>query len=841
MIVPSPDRHIPLATWIWRSYAKTALVPLLLVEVALIATYIQTNYWSRQANIETLSRQATEEMQRIAEHEAAIVSRQLNAVTQLTELYRRQTALALADPKPAIRENPDRYRLTDQGTYYAVKDDGGSAVFYSGAAPVREAEKQKVRLTAALDPLMKDIKSVNPLVVQLYLNTHDSLNRIYPFMDVLSQYPPKMDIPTYNFYYEADARHNPARVPVWTDVYLDPAGQGWMTSCIAPVYRGDFLEGVVGLDVTVDTMIRRILDLRLPWNAYAVLVGKNGSLLAMPPSGERDFGLNELDEHRYDSAVTQDTFKPEEFNLFKRPKLSALAQRLGAETSGAIETDIGEKRLVSWRRVEETGWTFMIVAAPENIFESAIRLSQRLEIIGYWMIVALVLFYCLFFMGLLVRARKASRAVAAPLEQIDGMMRRIGQGEYDQPLPSFEVRELHETARNLRAMGHELGTAHSHLLDAQQNLREHVRWLNAVFQLSPDGLVTFDSQGRMGQGNPAFFAMTGFDPRRASDWTANEFWQEIRCLAETPQDFLELAQDAAGDFRMDFVRPRPRNVYCNIRRFEDERSASGEGRSLIVYFRDITQETEIDRMKSEFLATAAHELRTPLTSILGYAELLAENEFDAETQRELLTAILIYSRNLDGIVGDLIDLARIESRAGRDFHIVPQTLATAVEDAIAASGLEERGRRPIYLPPAENDPARRLEVAVDAEKIKQALLNVLNNAENFSASDTPIEIGWRSRLAGEELELGVEVADRGIGMTEEQVRRIFERFFRGDLSGKNPGTGLGMSIVKEIMDIHRGVVEIDSQPGQGSRIGLWFKAAGRPIPDADAGESRPAP
>ncbi|BBL77127.1 ATP-binding protein [Methylomagnum ishizawai] len=809
-----PGQRIPLASWIWRSYAKTALVPLLLVEVALIGIYIQTNYWSRQANIDLLRQEATQSMRRISQQEADNVSRQLNSITQLTDLYRRQTALALATPARSGLENPERYQLDPNGVYHARGDDGGSAVYYSGIVPVGPKEMDKVRRSAALDPFMQQIKAVNPLVVQIYLNTHDSLNRIYPYMD-FSQYPPKMNIPAYNFYYEADAIHDPERKPVWTDVYLDPAGKGWLASCIAPVYRGDFLEGVVGLDITVGTIIQRVLDLKLPWDMYGVMVGKDGSLLAMPKAGEEDFGLNELVNHQYQQAVGQDTFKPEEFNLYKRPQLRELANRIGGEPQGLAEARIGGERLAAWNRVGETGWTFMVVATPAKIFASAVSLSEQLEKIAFAMIETLVLFYLLFFVALFIRARIASRTIARPLKQIELMMLGIGQGRYEQAPLEFNVQELHETARELSAMGRELGAAHRDLMATQRQLQEHVRWLEAVFQLSPDGLVTFDREGRIGQGNPAFFAMTGFGPDQTEGWTLADFRRGIGQLTVNagPPPF-----DADGAFPLELLRPCPRSLYCQVRVFGDDGDGAAP-KALIAYFHDLTRETELDRMKSEFLATAAHELRTPLTVVAGYAELLSVCELEPAMQKDMAAAILEQSQRLIAIVGDLLDLSRLESRAGRDFNIVPQPLAPVVRAALHEA-VALQGRSGGFGGAEALD---GLDIPVDAAKFKLALVKVLDNARTYSPEDTPIAIGVRFREGAEGREVGVEVADQGMGMDAEQIGHVFERFYRADTSGKVPGSGLGMCIVKEIMDVHLGSVEINSEPGQGTRICLWLR------------------
>jgi signal transduction histidine kinase len=814
--------RIPLATWIWRSYARTALVPLSLVEVVLIAIYIQTNYWTRQANIDALRQEATGFMQRIVDQEAEQVSRQLHSVTQLTELYRQQAALALATPARPGLEKPDRYALAPNGVYQSRRNDGGSAVYYSGLVPVGPAEQEKVRRSAALDPLMKQIKALNPLVVQIYLNTRDSMNRIFPYTEGVTQFPAKMDITRFNFYYEADAAHDPTRAPVWTDVYLDPAGQGWLASCIAPVYQGDVLEAVVGLDVTVGTIARRVLDLQLPWGAYGVLVGKNGSLIAMPKAGEADFGLAELLHHHYQQVVGQDTFKPDTFNLFKRPQLQQLATRLTTESSGLAEADIGGPRLLAWQRIGETGWTFLMVAAPERIFASAMDLSQRLERIAYGMIGALVLFYLLFFLGLFFRARVASRAIAEPLKAIENMMLGIGQARYEQTAPEFNVQELHQTARELSRMGRDLWATHRALLTVQQRLREHVNWLNAVFRLSPDGLVTFDREGRVSQANPAFFALTGFTLAEVEGWNLARFWCHIAGLTPPPGPPAPFPPRAGDSIPLQFIRPKARTLHCQVQAFDESDQDEISSGAVIVYFQDVTREAELDRMKSEFLATAAHELRTPLTLVVGYSELLATGQLEPAFTAELAASILNHGRQLEAIVTDLLDLSRLEAGAGRDFAFVRQPLGPLVARAVQVDAAVRR--QALHL---ENlAELGGTEVQVDGGALRLALVKVLDNAATYSLAGTTIRVRLRRSEAGAPPEIGVEIADQGIGMSPEQVERVGARFYRADTSGAVPGTGLGMSIVENIVSLHHGHLEIASILGRGTAVTLWLPLAG---------------
>jgi signal transduction histidine kinase len=462
------DGSMPLFKWVWRSYFRTALIPLLVVEVVFVLIYLAANYLATQENISAVRGLASDELRRIAQRETVVIQKQLEAIARTTDVFRRQTASLL---QQAFEPGPDersRYALSPEGVYHTTRDNGGAALFYSGIVPVGSEQLEKVWRTVRIDPLMRDIQQTQPLVAQLYLNTFDSLNRIYPYFDVLSQYPTGLDIPKFNFYYEADAHHNPGRDVVWTDVYVDPAGQGWMVSCIAPVYRDDFLEGVVGLDITVGAITDTILNLAIPWQGYGVLIGKTGTLLALPPAGEADWGLRELTTHAYHHYIRQDTFKPEEFNVYQRPAFAVIRDR----SQGEVALELNGSQLAAWATIPETGWKLLVLVREADIYAQANQLGHRLLVIGLGMIGGLVLFYAGFYFVLFRRARNMARTIAEPLETIDALTERIGQGHYEQPLPRFRVGELQQTAAGLVAMGKQLGTVNQQLQIARQEAEQ---------------------------------------------------------------------------------------------------------------------------------------------------------------------------------------------------------------------------------------------------------------------------------------------------------------------------------------------------------------------------------
>ena len=219
-----------------------------------------------------------------------------------------------------IRENlknmdTSKYAFHSNGVFYKPKDDGKSAVFVSGYFPINEEIQRIVYFTEPAEQKLMEICQSYPAVVQSYYNDKYSYNRIYPFFDVITQYEPKMNISAFNFYFLADEEHNPDREAVWVnEPYIDPAGRGWMVSAIAPVYVSNSLEGVAGLDVTINTITDRYIDIDLKdiaiLDSSATIVSIQDYLVAL-------FSLPGLQNHKYLETIKQDSYLADDYNLLQ--------------------------------------------------------------------------------------------------------------------------------------------------------------------------------------------------------------------------------------------------------------------------------------------------------------------------------------------------------------------------------------------------------------------------------------------------------------------------------------------------------------------------------------------
>ena len=353
--------------------------------------------------------------------------------------------------------------------------------------------------------------------------------------------------------------------------------------------------------------------------------------------------------------------------------------------------------------------------------------------------------------------------------------------------------------------------------DAQ--LKDRATLINTLFEISPDGFVVVGSDDTIRLTNPAFHTMTGIAPDYVIGRSISHLDSCLRERSEQPQRFTPLealfAASATGAVRQTLGLTRPREAVLQIVGVRSDAPSVDR----FIYFRDITRETQVDRMKSEFLSHAAHELRTPMASIYGFTELLMTQDFDEAERRDFLDTIYRQSELMISIINELLDLARIEARRGKDFTIERIDVRDLLHDIVA--GFKTPHGRPSPQEPLAEDP---LWASVDREKMIQAVSNVISNAYKYSPDGGTVGIELVPPTSDVPL-FGIRITDHGIGMTPEQLAHVCERFYRADTSGKIPGTGLGMSIVKEIVELHGGQLELTSKVGAGTTVTLWLPAA----------------
>lgn len=428
--------------------------------------------------------------------------------------------------------------------------------------------------------------------------------------------------------------------------------------------------------------------------------------------------------------------------------------------------------------------------------------------------------------------------VRAELGQAAGAVLVLRDVSEQQALENRLRAELDARAHAMQAMSELLGSAgsapsaaHSNAVeqlsrqvgDMVARLRRQTDQLRAIFNLTPDGFIAFGADRRVQYISPACALLTALRDRDVLEQDEAGLAALLQGRFAEPEHQRPLRlQDLRDEPRIvKMARPMPRILSLALH------DGGGTETPQLLHIRDVSQQFEVDRLKSEFLTTAAHELRTPMTSVLGFAELLIQRDYTPERQRELLQRIHRQSRAMMDILDELLDLARIESRHALDFQFCPVELPALCRQTVDDFGAPD-GREPPALDLALALPAPW--VHVDPAKLGQALRNLLSNAYKYSPGGGSVTLRLLRHGAGE---VDIEVEDRGIGMNAEELERVTERFYRADRSGAIPGTGLGMAIVKEIVELMGGSLHLRSEPGRGTTATLR-------LPLTDAPDSAPA-
>jgi two-component system phosphate regulon sensor histidine kinase PhoR len=240
----------------------------------------------------------------------------------------------------------------------------------------------------------------------------------------------------------------------------------------------------------------------------------------------------------------------------------------------------------------------------------------------------------------------------------------------------------------------------------------------------------------------------------------------------------------------------------------------------ILVFHDITELRHLEKVRQDFVANVSHELRTPISSIKGYAETLLEGALeDKDNAKEFISIIYQDSNRLASLINDLLDLSKIESGKMK-MNFVPldpvsviKRAVTVIENQAKAKSISIKLDIPVDMP----------KIKADETRFSQVMINLLDNAIKYSSEGGLVTISAKVN----DTALQIDISDTGIGISEKDLSRIFERFYRVDKARSRElgGTGLGLSIVKHIVSAHGGQVWVKSELGKGSTFSFTIPLA----------------
>lgn len=481
---------------IYRNYLRSALLQMFIIEVVLLLLYFGINQYISSQNQAFLLKEVTTNLFTVISKEANNINLQLQEITRLAQLLQQEHQTFFTHKNHCFLPNGEpKFRLHDNGAYYKTVNNGGSSVYYAATTPIGKAEQRKARCSESMDVLFKSIVNTNPIVNQIYLNTWDEMNRIYPFMhDADKRFGASWNVNDLAFYFSADAAHNPQRIPIWTNPYFDPAGQGWVISNIVPIYRGDFLEGVTGMDVTIDRFIQSVLNLNLSWDATAFLVDQTGAILAMPTRLEHIFGFQDIQPHNYQEPIITTITKPIEYNILKigDQKIRNQIEGFFNSQNAVLELVISEKTyFLIQAKVAETEWNLLVLVNQDEVFKPIEELRSMSNKIGYVAIGVMIIFYIFFFILLLFNVRKLANKIVTPIHTLSEATTDLKRWKpQEQTLPTVGILELDQLNYNFNNMVQELEARTDQLTSAKQREQLKDQQAEVLEQLATTDLLT---------------------------------------------------------------------------------------------------------------------------------------------------------------------------------------------------------------------------------------------------------------------------------------------------------------------------------------------------------------
>ena len=392
---------------------------------------------------------------------------------------------------------------------------------------------------------------------------------------------------------------------------------------------------------------------------------------------------------------------------------------------------------------------------------------------------AIAMFLC-FFM---------TRAITSPIQKLTAGAKTIASGQYDYRIETQSKDEIGELTENFNRMAQKIESSMAQVSDEREKLK-------TIFGHLEDGVAAFDENGKSLHINHSACDILGVATDREYDFDS---FTRILGMPEITVSILKSAvtlnipeytiKKATGELITD--------VSFNIFHYDETRIG------YIIVIQNITDRALLEKSRREFIANVSHELRTPLTSIKGATEIiLTDEQMPENMKKRFLSIVMNESDRMTRIVKDLLVLSRLENRR-MSWKLSRFSLHNALSQISAALQTEaaEHGHTLTYtseVPESEM-------IAADKERIEQVFTNLIGNAIKYTPNGGIIEIS---------------VKDNGIGIPEENIPHLFERFYRVDKARNSDvgGTGLGLSISKEIVDAHHGVISVESRKGEGTKV-----------------------
>ena len=379
------------------------------------------------------------------------------------------------------------------------------------------------------------------------------------------------------------------------------------------------------------------------------------------------------------------------------------------------------------------------------------------------------------------------KTIIEPVKNLEDVSRRISEGELNIRIKNTQDDEISVLGATFNNMADQLQSKINEVIDKQNRLE-------SILSCMESGVIAVNLDNEVFTINP--YAKRIFGIRRDIEG------QNILDYIDNKKIVNLLNNNDEEEEEIKISKPIQRELKVKKTNIINNNVKIGK----VISIQDITDLRRLENMRSQFVANVSHELKTPLTSIKGFAETLRMVE-DEETRTKFLDIIDKEVDRLGRLINDTLVLSKLESDTQNEEEFLPNNI---IEDVIIAVEEMAKNKNTKIIEHCTNNEL----LLGDVDKFQQLIINLVENAIKYSGENSTVIINSYS----ENGEYVLSVKDNGIGIPEEDIPRIFERFYRVDKSRKGEGTGLGLAIVKHIVNLFNGKIEVKSKLGEGTEF-----------------------
>ena len=500
--------------------------------------------------------------------------------------------------------------------------------------------------------------------------------------------------------------------------------------------------------------------------------------------------LNEYCETIASTTVSQPPF-PEYRNTVVS---SALAGEIGFDDSRKdLESD------TTWicyamPAMTINGSVKYVVYAQMNASSMQASLAQTTRTIIVAVFLALVL--------AILMAYIFSKTITEPIRQLTAKAKLFASGDLKQTVEVLSEDEIGQLSESFNYMASELNKT------IGETFREKNK-LEAILHNMTDGVISFDKNGEISHANTVAAEMLEVDKL---DFTLDMFTRKYDLELDEPSDNDEDGRAV----QLQYTFPVGEK-YINAG-FSPYFNESEEIEGIVVVLQDITKQKKLDDMRKEFVANVSHEMRTPLTTIKSYTETLMYGAIDEkDIAMDFLSIINTEADRMSFLVRDLLQLSRFDNKQVK-FKFTKVYINELISENVRQNKIHAENKHQNLI--LELYPDDYAYVVVDRDRVNQVINNITTNAIKYSPENATVKI----YVTEDKNYYKINVSDTGMGISKEDLPRIFERFYRVDKARSRAmgGTGLGLAIAKEIMEGHDGKLTAESEVGKGTTMTMWF-------------------